>query len=61
MKGLPLPFIKEKDTKKNYIEKGEETTHHTHHTHHQETLNLGSYHTAPVDDDEPDWGPRPDH
>ena len=56
MKGLPLPFIKEKNTKKNCIEKGEEPTLHTHHTHHQETLNLGSYHSAEVEnDDDPYW------
>ena len=58
MKGLALPFIKEKNKNKNCIEKGEEQTHHT---HHQETLNLGSYHTADTEnDDDPDWGPRPD-
>ena len=55
-----IPFIKEKDTKKNCIEKGEEPTLHTHHTQHQKTLNLGSYHTASVkDDDDLHWGPRP--
>ena len=60
MKGLALPFIKEKNKNKNCIEKGEEQTHHTHHTHHQETLNLGSYHIASAkDDDDPDLGPRP--
>ena len=62
MKGLPLSFNQEKNKNKNCIDKGEETTHHTHHTQHQETLNLGSYHTAPAnnDDDDPDWGPRSD-
>ena len=54
MKGLPLTFNKEKNKKKNCIYKEIETTHHT---HHQETLNLGSYHSA--DGDDPYWGPRP--
>ena len=61
MKGLALPFIKEKSNNKNCIEKGEEPTHHNHHTQHQETLNLGSHHIASAkDDDDPHWGPRSD-
>ena len=61
MKGLALPFNLEKSKNKNFIDKGVELTQHTHHTQHQETLNLGSYHTADTEnDDDPDWGPRPD-
>ena len=60
MKGLALTFNKEKSKNKNCIQKGVEATHHTHHTQHQETLNLGSYHTARAKDDDDDihWGPR---
>ena len=59
MKGLALSFNQEKNKNKNCIEKEEKTTHHTNHTQHQETLNLGSYHTAEVEnDDDPDWSPR---
>ena len=60
MKGLAISFNKEISHNKNCIEKGVEATLHTHHTQHQETLNLGSYHTARAkDDDDPHWGPRP--
>ena len=48
MKGLPLSFNQEKSKIINSIYKGVEPTHHTHHTQHQETLNLGSYHSAEV-------------
>ena len=61
MKGLPLSFNQEKTKHKNCIYKGVELTHHPHHTQHQETLNLGSYHSAETkNDDDPYWGPRPD-
>ena len=61
MKGLPLSFNQEKSKNKNCIYKEVELTHHPHHTQHQETLNLGSYHSAETKkDDDPYWGPRPD-
>ena len=54
-------FNQEKTKHKNCIYKGVELTHHPHHTQHQETLNLGSYHSAETkNDDDPYWGPRPD-
>ena len=55
MKGSSLSLNKEKSKSKNCIDKGVEPTHHT---QHQQSLNLGSYQS--VDDDDPDWGPRPD-
>ena len=53
MKGSSLSLNKEKSKSNNCIDKGVEPTHHT---QHQEILNLGSYHTDPVNDDDPDWG-----
>ncbi len=59
MKGLAQPLYR-KNRNKKCIDKGVEQTHNAHHTQHQDTLNIGSYHTDPVNDDDPDWGPRQD-
>ena len=60
LNGLPLSFDQEKNKNKNCTYKRVEPTNHTQHTQHQKIFNLGSYHTDPVNDDDPEWGPLHD-